>query len=143
MSHTDLVVGDVFVHTPGRTITAAEDALFCGLTMNTQAIHLDEHWAASTEHGQRLVNAFWTLATLVGMSGPQITQGTLVATLGVDDVRFPAPLFHGDTLHGSTEIVSVRSSESRPGMAIVVLRHVGRNQDGTIVAEASRTVLMR
>lgn len=139
----EVVVGDVFVHSPGRTVSESDNTLFSALTMNTQAVHLDAAFAETTEHGQRLVNAFWTLATLVGMSGPQLTQGSLVATLGVTDVTFPRPLFHGDTLYGQTTVVASRPSRSRPGQGIVTLEHVGCNQHGDVVCRATRTVLLR
>lgn len=138
----ELEVGMEFRHTPGRTCTEADDVLFSSLTMNTQGIHLDAHWSAGTEFGQRLMNSMWTLATLVGMSGPQVTQGTIVAQLGFEKVTFPHPLFHGDTLYGSTRVDALRASSSRPGQGIATLTHTGRNQDGTVVAVATRNVLM-
>lgn len=138
----EVTVGDVFAHTPGRTVSEYDNTLFSALTMNTQAIHVDAAFSQTTEHGQRLMNAFWTLATLVGMSGPQLTHGTLVATLGVTDVTFPHPLFHGDTLDGETTVVAARPSSSRPGQGIVTLEHVGRNQHGDVVCRATRTVLL-
>jgi acyl dehydratase len=88
------------------------------------------------------MNSTWTLATMVGASVSQITQGTLVAQLGLTDVTFPAPLFHGDTLYTETEVVEKRRSASRPGQGIVTLRHTGRNQEGVVVAVATRVALM-
>ena len=88
------------------------------------------------------MNSMWTLATMVGASVSQITQGTLVAQLGLTDISFPAPLFHGDTLYTETEVVDKRLSASRPGQGIVTLRHTGRNQRDEIVAVATRTALM-
>lgn len=88
------------------------------------------------------MNSMHTLATMVGQSVGQLTQGTLVAQLGLGDIRFPAPVFAGDTLYTETEIVQIRPSSSRPGQSIVTLAHTGRNQDGTVVAEASRSCLM-
>lgn len=140
--YDELEVGVRYVHRPGRTATEADNVLFSSLTMNTQALHLDAAFSAAQPFGQRLMNSMWTLSTMVGASVSQITQGTLVAQLGLTDVRFPAPLFHGDTLYTETEILEKRRSGSRPGQGIVTMRHTGRNQDGVIVAIATRTALM-
>jgi acyl dehydratase len=140
--YDELDVGARFLHRPGRTATEADNVLFSSLTMNTQALHLDDAYAAGQPFGQRLMNSMWTLATMVGASVSQITQGTLVAQLGLTDVSFPAPLLHGDTLYTETEVVSKRLSASRPGQGIVMLRHTGRNQHGEVVALATRTALM-
>ncbi len=133
----------VYRHTPGRTVTEADNVLFTTLTMNTQALHLDAAFAESTEFGQRLINSMWTLSTMVGSSVAQLTQGTLVAQLGLGDIAFPAPLFAGDTLSTETRVREKRPSSSRPGQGIVVLEHTGRKQDGTVVARATRTALVR
>ncbi len=135
-------VGAVYLHRPGRTATEADNVLFSSLTMNTQALHLDAAFAATQPFGQRLMNSMWTLATMVGSSVAQLTQGTLVAQLGLGDVRFPHPLFAGDTLYTETEITEARVSRSRPGQGIVTMAHTGRNQNGEIVAQATRTALM-
>lgn len=138
----ELEVGDVFRHRPGRTATEADNVLFSSLTMNTQALHLDAAYAATQEFGERLMNSMWTLATMVGASVAQVTQGTLVAQLGLSDISFTAPLLHGDTLYVDTEIIDKRLSRSRPGQGIVTMRHTGRNQHGTVVATATRVALM-
>lgn len=138
----ELAVGDVFHHRPGRTATEADNVLFSALTMNTQALHLDAAYAATQEFGERLMNSMWTLATMVGASVSQVTQGTLVAQLGLSDIAFPAPLLHGDTLYVDTEILETRLSRSRVGQGVVTMRHTGRNQDGTVVATATRVALM-
>lgn len=138
----ELEVGARYLHRPGRTATEADNVLFSALTMNTQALHLDAAYAATQPFGERLMNSMWTLSTLIGASVSQITQGTLVAQLGLTDVSFPAPLFHGDTLSCETEVVAVRPSASRPGQGIVTLRHTGRNQRGEVVAVATRVALM-
>ncbi len=135
-------VGAVYLHRPGRTATEADNVLFSTLTMNTQALHLDAAFAATQPFGQRLMNSMWTLATMVGSSVAQLTQGTLVAQLGLGDVCFPHPLFAGDTLYTETAITEVRLSRSRPGQGIVTMAHTGRNQNGEIVAQATRTALM-
>lgn len=135
-------VGARYRHRPGRTVTEADNMLFSSLTMNMQALHLDAAYAATQPFGRLLMNSMWTLATLVGMSVAQLTQGTLVAQLGLSDISFPHPLFAGDTLYGETEIVAKRLSKSRPGQGLVTMAHTGRNQDGTVVATATRVALM-
>lgn len=140
--YDELEVGARYLHRPGRTATEADNVLFSSLTMNAQALHLDAAFSAEQPFGQRLMNSMWTLSTMVGASVSQITQGTLVAQLGLTDISFPAPLFHGDTLYTETEVVDMRLSASRPGQGIVTLRHTGRNQDGTVVAVATRVALM-
>lgn len=135
--------GTIYEHRPGRTMTEADNVLFTTLTMNTQSLHLDAAWAESTEFGERLVNSMHTLATLVGLSVAQLTQGTIVANLGFGEIRFPAPVRHGDTLYAETRVVDARPSSSRPGQGVVTLEHTGRNQHGDVVAVATRTVLMQ
>jgi acyl dehydratase len=135
-------VGATYLHRPGRTATEADDVLFTTLTMNPQALHLDAAYATTQPFGQRLMNSMWTLSTLVGLSVGQLTQGTLVAQLGLTDIAFPAPLFHGDTLYGQTEIADKRLSATRAGQGIVTMRHTGRNQHGTVVATATRVALL-
>ena len=135
-------LGARYLHRPGRTATEADNVLFSSLTMNTQALHLDAAFCATQPFGQRLMNSMWTLATLVGASVSQLTQGTLVAQVGLTDIAFPHPLFHGDTLYCETEIVAKRLSASRPGQGLVTMAHTGRNQDGAVVATASRIALM-
>ncbi|HEY5223177.1 MAG TPA: MaoC family dehydratase [Microbacteriaceae bacterium] len=134
--------GTLYRHRPGRTITEADNVLFTTLTMNTQSLHLDAAFSATQPFGQRLVNSMLTLATLIGSSVAQLTQGTLVANLGFGEIAFLHPLFHGDTLYSETRVESKRLSLSRPGQGIVTLLHTGRNQDGTVVATASRSALM-
>lgn len=138
----ELEPGTVYAHRPGRTLTEADNVLFSTLTMNTQPLHLDAAYSAHQPYGQRLVNSMLTLAVMVGQSVSQLTQGTLVAQLGLTDVAFPHPLFHGDTLYSQTRIAAKRLSGSRPGQGIVTLEHTGLNQDGTVVATFSRTALM-
>jgi acyl dehydratase len=140
--YDELEVGARYLHRPGRTATEADNVLFSSITMNTQALHLDAAYSESQPFGQRLMNSMWTLATMVGASVSQITQGTLVAQLGLTDISFPAPVFHGDTLYTETEVVEKRLSASRAGQGIVILRHTGRNQRGEVVAVATRTALM-
>jgi acyl dehydratase len=136
--------GVLYRHRPGRTLTESDNVLFTTLTMNPQAIHLD---AAFSEElppfRRRLVNSLLTLSTLVGLSVGQLTQGTIVANLGLSDVAFPKPVFHGDTLYAETVVVARRGSRSRPGEGIVTLAHTGRNQHGEVVATATRSVMVR
>ncbi|QTV81010.1 MaoC family dehydratase [Microbacterium sp. NIBRBAC000506063] len=138
-----MVEGARYLHRPGRTATEADNVLFTTLTMNTQALHLDAAFAQTQEFGQRLMNSMWTLSTMVGASVAQLTQGTLVAQLGLGDISFPHPLFAGDTLYTESVISGKRLSTSRPGQGIVTITHTGRNQDGTVVALATRTALIR
>jgi acyl dehydratase len=138
----EIEVGTTYVHRPGRTVTETDNVLFTTATMNTQALHLDAAWSETQPFGQRLVNSMFTLATVVGQSVTQLTQGTIVAQLGLTDVAFPHPLFHGDTLYTETVVTDKRPSSSRPGQGIVTMAHTGRNQHGVVVATASRTCLM-
>ncbi|WP_240721477.1 MaoC family dehydratase [Pseudarthrobacter sp. NamE5] len=138
----ELEEGVTYAHRPGRTVTEADNVLFTTLTMNTQALHLDANWSAGQPFGQRLMNSMFTLATMVGQSVSQLTQGTIIAQLGLTDVSFPHPLYHGDTLYTETVISGKRLSGSRPGQGIVTMEHTGRNQDGTVVALAKRSCLM-
>ncbi len=135
-------VGARYLHRPGRTITEADNILFSAMTLNPQALHIDAAYAATQPFGRPLVNSMFTLATLVGASVAQLTQGTLVAQLGLTDIAFPAPLFPGDTLYSETEIVGVRASNSRPTQGVVTMVHTGRSQEGVVVATATRTALM-
>lgn len=135
-------LGCRYLHRPGRTVTEADNVLFTTLTMNTQALHLDAAFASTQPFGERLVNSMLTLSTLVGSSVAQLTQGTLVANLGFSEIAFPAPLFLGDTLYSSTVVEEKRLSASRPGQGIVMLRHLGRNQDDVLVATAVRSTLV-
>ena len=132
----------VYAHRPGRTVTETDNVLFTTMTMNTQALHLDAAWSAGQPFGQRLMNSMFTLSTMVGQSVSQLTQGTIIAQLGLTDVSFPHPLYHGDTLYTETVIQQKRLSESRPGQGIVTMQHTGRNQEGTVVALATRSCLM-
>ncbi|HEX9925990.1 MAG TPA: MaoC family dehydratase [Anaerolineae bacterium] len=140
--YEDLDVGTMFQHSLGRTITEMDNVLFTALTMNTQPLHLNEDFARKTQFGRRLVNGIFTLGLAVGITVPDLTEGTLVANLGYESVKHPHPMFHGDTLYMETEVLSKRESKSKPDQGIVRFRHIGRNQDGTIVIEFERTALM-
>jgi acyl dehydratase len=135
-------VGQHFAHAIRRTVTETDNVLFTTMTMNPAPLHLDEQYMRGTEFGQRLVNSYFTLALMVGISVHETTLGTTVANLGMDEVRFPAPVFHGDTLHVESEVLETRGSKSRPQNGIVVFRHRALNQKGEIVAECKRAALM-
>lgn len=139
----EFVVGDVIRHSLGRTISEMDNVLFSALTMNTQPLHINEDYAQKhSQFGRRIVNGIFTLGLAVGISVPDLTEGTLVANLGYDNVRHPHPLFHGDTLYVATEVLEVRASRSRPDQGIVRFLHTGCNQDGVVVLQFERTALM-
>ncbi|MEW5960087.1 MAG: MaoC family dehydratase [Chloroflexota bacterium] len=138
----DIEVATVFKHSLGRTITEMDNVLFSALTMNTQPLHLNEDFASKTQFGRRIVNGIFTLGVAVGLTVPDLTEGTLIANLGYDSVKYPQPVFHGDTLYVETEVLSKRESGSKPDRGLVRFRHIGRNQHGTAVIEFERTVLV-
>jgi acyl dehydratase len=140
--YEELDVGALYRHSPGRTLSEADNVLFSTMTMNPQALHLDAAWAETQPFGQRLVNSLLTLSTLVGLSVAQLTQGTIVANLGFSEVVFPKPVFHGDTLYAETVVVEKRLSSSRPGSGIVTFEHTARNQHGEVVAVAKRSTMV-
>ena len=136
-------VGQVFHHAIRRTITEADNVFFTALTHNPAAIHLDEEYCREhSEFGTRVVNSALTLGLMVGISVGDTTLGTTVANLGWDEVRFPRPLFHGDTLHVDSEVVDLRDSKSRPQNGIVVFQHRAFNQRNELVGVCKRTALM-
>ena len=135
--------GQEFVHPWSRTVTEMDNTMFSLLTMNPQPLHLDAHFAAGTEWGQRLFNSLYTLGILVGMTVNDTTLGTTVANLGMSDVRFPKPVFHGDTLKARTRVLSVRPSQSRPDVGLVEFEHTATNQRDEVVAVCRRTAMMR
>jgi len=135
--------GQVFDHAIRRTITETDNVLFSTMTHNPAALHLDaEYCREHTEFGQRLVNSCLTLSLMVGISVNDTTLGTTVANLGWDEVRFPKPLFHGDTVHVQTEVLELRDSRSRPDNGIVIFEHRAFNQRDELVAVCKRTALM-
>lgn len=138
-----LTSGEVIEHRLARTITEMDNVLFSALTMNTQPLHINEDFARKhSEFGQRIVNGIFTLGLAVGITVPELTEGALVANLGYERVVHPHPMFHGDTLYMTTEVLDKRESRSRPNQGIVRFRHVGRNQDGVVVIEFERTALI-
>jgi acyl dehydratase len=140
----ELKVGQLFKHEIRRTITEADNVWFSAITHNPAYLHLDEEYCRTqTEYGQRLVNSCFTLALMVGISVGETTLGTAVANLGWDDVRFPKPLFHGDTVRVETEVVDLRESKSRPDQGIVTFVHRAFNQKNELVAHCKRSGLQR
>lgn len=133
----------MFLHDLHRTITEADNTFFSALTHNPAALHLDkEYCRTQTEYGRRLVNSCLTLSFMVGMSVVDTTQGTTVANLGWDAVRFPKPLFHGDTIRVETEVLELRDSRSRPANGIVIFEHRAFNQHEELVGICKRSALM-
>ena len=136
-------VGDRVSHSITRTVTETDNLLMSTLTHNPAPLHLDAEYMKSTEYGQILVNSCFTLGLMVGISVNDTTQGTAVANLGWDEVRFPAPIFVGDTLRIETEVLEVRESQSRPNQGIVTFAHRAYNQHGELVAHCKRASLQR
>jgi acyl dehydratase len=138
----DFKVGQEFAHPFTRTVTEMDNTMFSLLTLNPQPLHIDAHFAASTEFGQRLFNSLYTLGIMIGMTVYETTMGTTVANLGMTDVNFPKPVFHGDTLRATTKVISLRDSKSRPKAGIVEFEHRALNQKSEIVATCRRMALM-
>ena len=138
----DFKVGQEFAHPLTRTVTEMDNTLFSLLTLNPQPLHIDAHFSATTEFGQRLFNSLYTLGIMIGMTVYETTMGTTVADLGMTDVNFPKPVFHGDTLRATTKVISVRNSKSRPNAGIVEFGHQALNQKNEVVATCRRMALM-
>jgi len=137
----DFEVGAVYEHKLGRTVTTADNMWFTQLTMNTNPIHVDHHYASKTEFKRPLVNSCFTLALVTGLSVPDVSENAL-ANLGWESVRLPAPVFEGDTIYARSEVLEARTSRSRPSVGIVRVRTTGLNQDGVAVIEFERTVMV-
>ena len=135
-------LGQTFDHPIRRTVTETDNVLVTTMTHNPAALHLDAEYMKNTEFGKPLVNSCLTLAFMVGISVNDTTHGTAVANLGWDEVRFPHPLFHGDTIRVETEVLEMRESKSRPDNGIVVFAHRTYNQDDELVATCKRSALM-
>lgn len=139
----DFQSGQKFSHAICRTVTEADNVFFTALTHNPAALHLDEEYCSThSEFGKRIVNSAFTLGLMVGLSVGDTTLGTTVANLGWDEVRFPRPVFHGDTLRVETEVHEVRKSKSRPQNGIVIFVHRAFNQKNELVASCKRSALM-
>lgn len=139
----DFEVGRHFRHELSRTVTEQDNMTFSLMSMNPQPLHIDENFSEKTEWGQRLFNSMFTLAIMIGMTVQDTTLGTTIGNLGMSEVRFPAPVFHGDTLRAETSVLSVRESKSRPQAGLVEFEHRCFKQDGTLVASCRRMALMR
>ena len=137
----DFVVGHIYEHRPGRTITDADNVQFTLLTMNTHPAHFDYEYARKTEFGKPLVCSPLTVALMVGMSVSDCSQKA-VANLGWNNIRLTHPLFPGDTLYAESEVLEKRESSSRPEQGIVTVRTIGKNQDGQVICTFERTMLM-
>jgi len=137
----DMHVGQRFDHAIRRTVTETDNLLFTTLSHNPAQLHLDAQYMADSSFGQIIVNSCFTLSLMVGVSVGDTTLGTAVANLGWDEVRFPAPVFIGDTLRIVTEVVDLRESKSRPNAGIVTFRHEAYNQDDKLVASCLRSGL--
>ncbi|BCA60657.1 MaoC family dehydratase [Sphingomonas sp. HMP6] len=139
----ELTVGQTFDHAIRRTVTETDNLLFSTLTHNPAALHLDADAMKDSDYGRIIVNSTFTLGLMVGVSVGDTTLGTAIANLGWDEVRFPAPVFIGDTLHIQTEVADLRESKSRPNAGIVTFVHRAYNQRGELVATCKRSGLQR
>jgi len=140
--YEEFSVGQVFNHPIRRTVTEGDNVLFTTMTHNPASLHLDAEYMKQTEFGKPIINSFLTLGLMVGISVNDTTHGTTVANLGLEDVRFPHPLYPGDTLHVQTEVLDKRESKSRPDNGIVTFAHRGYNQRDELVGECRRAALM-
>ena len=139
----ELSVGQMFRHAIRRTVTETDNLLFSTLTHNPAQLHLDAETMRDSEYGQIIVNSTFTLGLMVGVSVGDTTLGTAIANLGWDEVRFPAPVFIGDTLRIETEVADLRESKSRPNAGIVTFVHRAFNQRDVLVASCKRSGLQR
>ena len=140
----DFKVGEVIKHRLTRTVTQMDNMLFSNMTLNPQPLHIDADFCAKeTEWGKPLMNSLFTLGLMIGISVNDTTVGTTIANLGMSDVTFPAPLFEGDTIHCTTEVMAVRDSKSRPDAGLVDFLHSAYNQNNQLVARCRRQAFMR
>ncbi len=137
----DFIVGDVYEHRPGKTVTEYDNHLFTLMTMNTHPMHFDAEFAKASEFKRNIVVSPYTLALLIGMSVTDCSQKA-IANLGMDEVKFTAPVFAGDTIYGESEVLKKRESQSRPGQGIVTIRTIGLNRDGVQVCTFVRNMLI-
>jgi acyl dehydratase len=134
--------GLMIKHSLGRTITETDNVLFNSITMNTQPLHLNADFAEKSIFGKPIVNGILTLGLVVGISVPELTEGTLIGNLEYQRVSHPRPVFYGDTIYVETEVLEARPSTSKPDRGIVRFKHIGRNQHGEVVIELERTALI-
>lgn len=137
----DFHEGDIYEHRPGKTVSEYDNHMFTLMTMNTHPMHFDHEFAAASEFKKPLVVSPYTLALLIGMSVTDCSQKA-IANLGMDEVKFTAPVFAGDTIYGESEVLGKRESKSRPGQGIVTIVTRGYNQDGTMVCTFKRNMLI-
>ena len=139
--YEEFVIGDVYEHRPGRTITQSDNIWFTLLTMNQHPLHIDDEYGKGTEFGKTLVVSPFTVALMVGMSVSDVSQKT-IANLGWTDIKMTHPLYVGDTLYAESEVIEKRESKSRPDEGIVTVKTIGKNQDGVQVASFIRSALI-
>lgn len=139
--YEDFVVGDVFEHPLGRTITTTDNIWFTLLTQNTAPVHFDHEYAKRTEFGKPLVNSTLTLSLVAGQSVTDVSQNVF-ANLGWEKVTLPKPVFEGDTIHSRSSVEAVRESRSRPTLGVVTVATTGMKQTGEVVIEFLRTLLV-
>jgi acyl dehydratase len=137
----EFTVGDVYMHWPVKTVTEAEDHLFCLLTMNHHPLHINDVYAGQSQQGRNVVAGPYVYSLIFGMTVADVS-GKAIANLATDDLKHPAPVFHGDTLYTESEVFEVRPSESKPDRGVVRVHTRAYNQDGTLVAEFKRAVLV-
>jgi acyl dehydratase len=138
----EFATDQVFRHTLRRTITESDNVMFSCMTLNPQPLHIDFEFCKQTEWGKPLVNSLFTLGLMIGISVHDTTTGTTIANLGMDETRFPHPLFHGDTVHVETKVLAVRPSKSKPDRGIVTFEHRAFNQNDVLVAVCRRNAMM-
>ena len=141
--YEEFEIGRLFRHEIRRTVTEMDNVLFSSLTLNPQPLHIDRHFAETTEWGRPLMNSLFTLGLMIGISVNDTTLGTTIANLGMTEVRFTHPLFQGDTVSVTTEVMAKRESRSRPEVGIVEFEHKAFNQDGEMVAICRRQAMIR
>ena len=139
--YEDFVIGEIYEHRPGRTISETDNTWFTLLTMNTHPMHFDAEYAKASEFGKCIVCSPLTVALMVGMSVTDVSQKA-IANLGWTDIKLTHPLFAGDTLYAESEVLDKRESKSRPAAGIVSVKTAGLNQDGVKVCEFNRTMLI-
>jgi acyl dehydratase len=141
--YEDFEIGQQFKHAKQHIISEKENLAFCAMTENTQPLHVDPEFGRKSAFGRRIVNGILTFGIVVGLSVEELTEGTIIANLGYENIRHPAPVFHGDTISAETEVLEMRVSASNADRGIVRLRQMGRNQKDELVVELERSVLVK
>lgn len=139
--YDELEIGQIIKHEVGRTLAEYDNILFSTLTMNSSPLHINADFMTRSEYGKPLMNGIFTLGVVVGITVQDLTAGTILANLGYENIRHPKPMFAGDTLYVETEVLEKRESKSRPDTGVVKLKHLGRNQQGEICVEVTRSAL--